>query len=416
MESETLGLYLGGALLTAAGLGLSPAGWLGWRRGRSRRWERQAELDRFQQRVAMLRERYQARSLQALAWQGSQPFVVTGKQQECENVCSLQLCPVDGRPLEPFQPGQYVTLELSLPGHDRPVVRCYSLSDRPRPDRFRLTIKKRPPEPGAAPALASAHLLERVRVGDVLAVQAPRGQFFLQAAGSDPVVLIAGGIGITPLASMIHTNAAQRAPRRVYLFAGMRNGREFPLRRELFEIARTRDWFRIFVNYSRPDRSDRLHDEYEQGRLDLNRLRRQLPSNNFSFYLCGPGEMVASLAPRLRAWGVPADRVHCEAFGPASVTTPAATGGPDTKTAFSVTFAMSGKRCDFQPARHRSLLELAEQEGIPVDSGCRAGRCGQCLLRVVRGETTNAAGAFAVPDGYCLGCVSVPRGDITIEA
>jgi ferredoxin len=127
--------------------------------------------------------------------------------------------------------------------------------------------------------------------------------------------------------------------------------------------------------------------------------------------------MMESLVPALEAWGVPKERIHFEAFGPASIkrsTKPPAVPAPETTR--TVTFARSGRQLQWQ-ASDGSLLELAEANGVKVNSGCRAGGCGACQTTIRSGEVAyRHAPDFDPEPGTCLLCVCIPKSDVTLEA
>jgi ferredoxin len=145
-------------------------------------------------------------------------------------------------------------------------------------------------------------------------------------------------------------------------------------------------------------------------------VRAILPSNNFRFYVCGPGSMMESLVPALWAWGVPDSHVHFEAFGPATVKR-ISQGQATTKTArCQVHFNRTGRDVTWDSS-FTSLLEIGEAAGVPLASGCRAGSCGECLVPIRAGRvTTLKRPGIAVPPGHCLACISVPDGDLVLEA
>ena len=150
------------------------------------------------------------------AWPGLRAFRVARREFEdpAGTQCSFYLEPVDCAPLPPFRPGQFLTFSVPDAGSNRSLVRCYSLSDRPRPDSYRITIK-RCLTPSSHPewptGIVSAYFHDRVQQGDNLQVRAPAGQFFLDPEPAIPAVLIGGGIGITPMLSMLHWCMADRA-------------------------------------------------------------------------------------------------------------------------------------------------------------------------------------------------------------
>src|SRR4051812_28199507 len=165
-----------------------------------------------------------------LHWNGLRKFTVAKKTCECDGVCAFYLEPHDRRPLPRFKPGQYLTFQLALPGRDKPVVRCYSLSDSPhRSEYYRVTIKKEKAptdRPELPHGIASTYFCDVVKEGDILDVKAPTGHFFLEMARSTSVVLIAGGVGVTPLLCMAQAIAASGSKREAWFFFGVRNSKE----------------------------------------------------------------------------------------------------------------------------------------------------------------------------------------------
>ena len=172
------------------------------------------------------------------AWSGWRDFRVATREFEDlgRTQCSFRLEPVDGGVLPPFLPGQYLTFSLpvasSEPGEavtERTVTRCYSLSDRPESSHYRITVKRVAPpaqRPELPPGASSSHLHDRVQVGDVLRIKAPAGRFFIDANSELPVVLVAGGIGVTPMMSMLRWCLAEQPQRTVHLYYGVRRSSE----------------------------------------------------------------------------------------------------------------------------------------------------------------------------------------------
>lgn len=351
-----------------------------------------------------------------LAWEGWRDFRIVGREYEdgAGNVCSFHLAPVDGRPLPAYRPGQFLTFRLDLPGADKPLVRCYSLSDRAGPEHYRVSIKRVPAAaPGLPPGLSSNYFHDHLQVGDVLPVKAPSGHFFLDVGGDGPVVLVAGGIGITPVYSMLAAALAARPEREVWLFYGVRDGAEMVFRGELTELAARHGGLHLHVCFSRPGPGDVPERDYgHAGRVDLALLRQELPLKTFHFYVCGPAPMMETLVPALEDWGVPPARIHYEAFGPATVSRRALAA--ESAPALAVAFSRSGIRADW---RRGSLLELAEANGVKVESGCRSGCCGACQTAIVSGEVAyEQRPEFEVEAGSCLLCLAQPQTELVLAA
>lgn len=392
-----------------------------------------------------------------LSWTGYRKFEVRQKiiEDAGRQVCSFYLVPHDRRPLPPFLPGQYLTFQLDIPAGQltcarcgtpvrsggrfctkcggpvqanptrggKPTVRCYSLSDWHHPTQYRVTIKRvLPPKDRAdvPPGMVSSFFHDSVNVGDILDVMAPRGKFCLDLHGDRPVVLIGGGVGITPVLTMLNAIAAANSPRETWFFYGVVNGADHVQKAHLERLARERPNLRLQVCYSSPRGADVLGKDYHHGgRVSVDLLKRVLPSNNYAYYICGPPPMMTSLVEGLEAWGVPSADIHFEAFGPATVkrtsqATKALTA--QMKVQSSVTFAKSGKTCPWTP-EVASLLELAEQNGVPMDSGCRVGNCNTCLTAIKQGEVSWIREPDSMPAaGSCLTCISIPKGTLVLDA
>ncbi|HEY3860412.1 MAG TPA: 2Fe-2S iron-sulfur cluster-binding protein [Verrucomicrobiae bacterium] len=358
-----------------------------------------------------------------LTWNGCRKFGVVKKVIECDEVASIYLAPHDKRPLPPFKPGQYITFQLSLAGQSKPVIRCYSLSDSHRHDHYRVTIKKALPPPEAAegkPGLASSYFYDIVREGDILDVKAPNGHFFMDMADPRPAVLISGGVGITPMISMLNAIIDSGAKTEVWFFFGARGGADHIFKDYLQQAAAQHENLHLNICYSRPGPNDVQGRDYQhQGRVTVDLFKQLLPSNNYEYYLCGPGPFMNSLTEGLTAWGVPEKNVHFEAFGPATVkkTAPQPTASETTMLSkLSVTFSKAGKTARWNPAI-TSLLEFAEANGVKIDSNCRAGSCGSCLVAIKSGSVDYVSEAGASADaGSCLTCICKPKTDLVLDA
>jgi ferredoxin-NADP reductase len=366
------------------------------------------------------------------AWLGWRDFKVVHRQFEdaAQSQCSFHLQAVDGVALTPFQPGQYLTFSLKLadgvaggPVGARTITRCYSLSDRPDAAGYRITIKRAlapANRPELPPGLSSSHFHDRVHEGDVLQVKAPSGRFVIDPDASMPAVFIAGGIGITPMMSMLRWCIQQQPGRPVHLYYGVRNSADHAFKQVLEDLAAAHPAFKLNVVYGSPGTGDVLDRDYQHlGLIDLALLRRTLPHGRHQFYVCGPPPMMQGLVPALRDWGVQADDIHSEAFGPASVrpagpvrNAPAAA----TSAAIDVRFSRSGRTLAWD-GQDANLLDFAERHGLAVDSGCRAGSCGTCQTRLLSGEVRYLDKPDCdIPTGHCLLCVGKPQSALVLDA
>ena len=336
-------------------------------------------------------------------WKGFRPFKVVLKQTEdaAGSICSFYLQPLDGQVED--------------------VIRCYSLSDAPQREHYRVSIKRVSAPTGSdwLPGRSSNYFHDHVSVGTVLKVRAPSGHFHIDTSDA-PVVLVAGGIGITPMVSMANWIVAHQPEREVWLYYGVRNSGEAALTAPLHALASRHSHFRLRLCFSDPLPNDKLGTDYHHtGRIGTHLFRMELPLKPYHFYICGPTPMMETLVPALDDWGVPDDRIHFEAFGPASIKRPQKLGGSQASTGESnilVTFAKSGKTQPWSTSMG-SLLEFAEAHGIAMNSGCRAGGCGSCQTQVNKGEVTyQQAPDFDPERGSCLPCVCTPKTSLTLAA
>ena len=366
------------------------------------------------------------------AWRGLRTFRVTQKVLEDASgqVCSFYLEPEDAQLLPPFFPGQFLTFQLPIDSQlpaKKPLTRCYSLSDSPNGKYYRISIKRigSPVPNSVAPGISSNYFHDQVNGGSVLQVMAPAGQFFIDT-GNSPVVLVGGGIGITPMISMLKWVFEHQPQREVWLFYGVRDTTELVMQTELIECARQNPSFNLHLCLSdphaiEPDTLKHACVLLHHVRADIHLMRRVLPLRPYAFYICGPSAMLQSLVPALEDWGVPQDRIHFEAFGPASISRtkkPIAAVeselGKPTE-AHSVQFSLSNQLAHWTPAK-RSLLDFIEEQGITVNSNCRTGVCGTCQTKLSKGKVTyTTEPVFEIEAGSCLLCISTPATDISLE-
>lgn len=429
---ESLHAAAGGGLSFAVGMVLLAGllAWLvvevsrGWLRLGAEQEQSRLAREKLRAQLAEIRVRCREAEQARAGWNGLRKFAVAKKTTECDDVCAFYLKPHDGRPLPAFKPGQYLTFQLDLPGRDKPLVRCYSLSDGPhRKDYYRVTIKKEkapPDRPELPPGACSSYFCDVVKEGDILNARAPAGNFCLDLAKTNPIVLIAGGVGITPMLSMAGAIAASGSKREAWFFFGVRNRREHIHKAELEKLAAENENIHLHVCYSKPGENDVKGRDYQhEGRVGIELLKELLPSSNFEYYLCGSGAFMKSLTDGLEAWGVPDKDVHFEAFGPATVKKKAAVPTPE-ETAhlakINVTFSRSGRVVRWEPSAG-NILEFAGAQGVKIDSGCCAGSCGSCVVAIKSG----AVDYLKKPDaeleaGSCLTCICRPKNDLVLDA
>ncbi len=354
------------------------------------------------------------------SWNGWRKFRIESIKSETDQVKSFYFKPHDNRHLPPFLPGQHLTIQVLVPGQEKPLIRCYSLSSAPSRDFYRISVKREVLQNKSGQqsfGIVSSFLHDLLREGDLVDLKSPSGNFNLDLSQHTPIVLIGGGIGITPVYSMLDSVISQNSKREVWFFLGVRNRTDHPMYEKLIEIAELNENVRLVVCYSDPLETCRLGVDYHyQGFVSTKLLNDLLPSGNYDFYFCGPPGMMDSLHEGFKTWGIPDSRLHFEAFGPATIGKMRASPDIQNESGFKVTFTRSNKEVTWAH-ESGSLLELAEANGISVNSGCRAGNCGTCVTAIKNGnvEYLNAPGNLP-EEGTCLVCAAVPTSDLELDA
>lgn len=412
-------------------------------------------LDHFREAAqTLLREASRNEAKGRLGWNGFRKFVIDRKVEETVDVTSFYLKPYDGKPIPRFRPGQHLTFRLRVPGEPRPVVRCYSLSEAPgESDCYRITVKRLAAtgdSPDAPDGVASCYLHDAAEEGHIIDVRAPSGRFYLDEEADRPLVLLAGGIGITPLLSMLNAHRASGSEREVWLFYGVRNRADHVMYDHLERIRRSQDNIQVVICYSAPTPCCAPGKDFDySGRMSIELIRRMVRSTDCQFYLCGPTAMQETLIKDLRAWGVAEDDIKFESFGTrvqgradaevdtlwdtvavngltSKVMTLRPRGGdaravPQQSEALQgetveVVFARSDKVAQWRPGGP-SLLNLAEALGVPIEGGCRSGQCGSCATAIKRGGVRYATPPGHAPErGTCLPCMAIPKNGLVLDA
>ena len=243
-------------------------------------------------------------------WRGGRTFEVVQKEVESEEICSFYLAPADGQPVLDFKPGQYIGLRLVFDGQD--IRRNYSLSAAPNGKTYRISVKR---ESGG---LASNHLHDRVPVGSTIELYPPSGVFTLEESDR-PLVLISGGVGITPTLAMLE--AALKTSRLVHFIHCARTRGVHAFRHAIDALAQKHPQLERFYCYDEaPEVSGEADAPHAVGRLDAQKLARWLPAatRDVDAYFLGPKPFMQQVKTALRTLGVPERQIRYEFFGPAS--------------------------------------------------------------------------------------------------
>lgn len=351
---------------------------------------------------------------------------------ETPEVRTFRLVSPDGGPL-PFDylPGQYLNVQLTIDG--RRVKRSYTIASSPTRGAYcELSIKREDA------GLASSYLHRHLHAGDRLKISAPAGKFIFTGQESESVVLIAGGVGITPLMSITRYLTDRAWAGEIFLLIAAKTENDQIFKDELDLLAKRFQNLRVCVTLTRLKPDDAWNGQ--RGRMNQDWLTQTVPDlPRRLFYVCGPDAMMTSTRELLIKMGVLQSRIQFEAFVSPGVPRRAAEADgelatisseskpwlsvdppPDTELlmAATATFARSGKTATLIP--QTTILEASELVGVGLPFECRSGICGQCKVKLVAGsvvmETEDAISPAEKRAGWVLACQSRALSDVTVDA
>lgn len=249
---------------------------------------------------------YQSNEKKAGGWRGEREFVLRRKERESDVISSFYFEAADGQAICDFIPGQYTTIVTEIDGQT--VRRNYSLSGQPGCDYYRISVKA---EPGG---VVSNYLHQQLNEGDSVRLTAPVGSFTLNNEAR-PLVLLSGGVGITPAMSMLMPALAQG--RNVSFIHAAIDGRHHAFKQDVDELAQKNTNLSVTYCYEKPTAADQPHFS---GLIDRALLADLLPADrNMDVYLIGPKAYMQVMYKALIALDINPANIHYEFFGPLEV-------------------------------------------------------------------------------------------------
>jgi ferredoxin-NADP reductase/Fe-S-cluster-containing hydrogenase component 2 len=341
-----------------------------------------------------------------IRWRGT--LALAEVEAVTHNVKTLRFRPVGGAEV-PFAylPGQFLTLHIAPRGI--PTSRAYTIASTPTwRDRIEITVKRE------HHGLVSRWLHDELKPGDEVEIEAPSGTFVFTGREADSVVLIGGGVGVTPMMSVARYLTQTRWPGRIHLVLGFSTPRDFIFRGEIAALESSNANLHTAISMSRPGDqpwSGRV------GRIDVSLLGAVVPDiATQRAHVCGPPPMMDAVKSALLGLGVPAANIKTEAFG--TVTRdPTVRGAPSGALAGKVVFQASDATATVTV--DATILDAADEAGVFIDNACRSGTCGSCRVRLVSGDVSMAVQDSLTErdraDGYILACQAKIRGDVTVD-
>lgn len=254
-------------------------------------------------------------------WQGWRKFTIQQKVAESDEIVSFHLAPVDKAQIPTYKPGQFVCVRCFIPELGLYQPRQYSLSGAPGGEYFRISVKREFAR-GDKPAGQTSNVLhEALPEGSEVELSTPFGDFVLDVNASTPVVLMSGGVGLTPMMSMLETLTGQQGSnaRRISFIHAVRNGRVHAMKDTLANIMSQNPQVSRAIFYEEASEADTQGKDYDfTGRIELEKIKDQVLLPDADYYICGPLPFMKAQSQALRDMGVAEERIHMEVF--ASVT------------------------------------------------------------------------------------------------
>jgi len=249
-------------------------------------------------------------------WTGWRKFKVAHKVHESDEIISFYLEPMDGAQLPEFKPGQYISVRVFMPELGVYQPRQYSLSDIPDGKHFRISVKKESAIRDKPAGKISNFLHQDIPENTEIDVSNPYGDFTLDVDSDVPVVLISGGVGITPMMSMLGTVISHDKTRKVVFVHAVRNGKVHAMKDYLSHVMEDNPQVSRAIFYEETTDSDRKGVDFDYtGRIDFTNIKDKVLLPEANYYLCGPGPFMKAQQKSLEALGVPSERIHSEVFG-----------------------------------------------------------------------------------------------------
>jgi ferredoxin-NADP reductase/ferredoxin/predicted pyridoxine 5'-phosphate oxidase superfamily flavin-nucleotide-binding protein len=353
-----------------------------------------------------------------------QSMKVVKIEQESSIIKSFYFKHAKEKALLPFKSGQHLTIQVKPSNSEKSLIRSYTVSSAPNDDHYRLSIKK------VTQGVVSSFMHDELKVGDVINAKYPKGDFYIDVAEKRPAVLIAGGIGVTPMMSMaLHTakeglRARYIRPLNIFYSAKTSEQRAFYQQFKALESA-TEGAIRFYSFLSRPDPEDKPGIDFNAiGHINADIFRQLLGLDDYDFYLCGPASFMQSLYDELMTLGIRDKRIHSEAFGPATIKRPPEINRKTNpakaylKEADEAVIKFTG--ADFEQRWNTgdgSILEVAESHGLEPEFACRNGVCGTCAVRIKSGKVAyrNKPSAQIQADEALICCAIPAQGTTILE-
>lgn len=260
---------------------------------------------------------YQHAEGQQGGWKDFREFKVDKIVKESDVITSFYFVPVDEGKIAAFTSGQYISLKLkNIPGETNTHIRQYSLSISPNEEFYRISVKREDSLNNKPAGVVSNYLHNNVNVGDIVEISAPAGEFILAEQAEKPTVLLSGGVGITPMLSMLH-HLADKNQETIFIHAAV-NGNVHAFKEEVGKIVDQNHSISSYYCYEKPAQLDKENKVYQkEGYITSEWLEDVILDKQSIVYMCGPVPFMQAMYEALLEMGISNENIHFEFFGPA---------------------------------------------------------------------------------------------------
>ena len=255
---------------------------------------------------------YREKEMAKGGWRETRRFFVTKKVPQSNLITSFYFEPEDGLPIPGYYPGQYIGIYLHPKGSNFRCIRQYSLSDAPNGKNYRISVKRE--GEGETSGVISHYLHDKIQEGDIVELCPPVGDFYLDPSLDTPIFLLSGGVGQTPMLSMLNTLVKKGHQQPIIFVHSATNSQVHAFDDHVKTIAKAHENIKEVLFYDAPTENCTGH--HFTGKTDLEQIRTSIDLPNAHYFFCGPLGYMKMVHNTLKGWGVTPDRIHYEVFGP----------------------------------------------------------------------------------------------------
>jgi hypothetical protein len=336
-------------------------------------------------------------------------FYIDQIQKESATIQSFYLKPKDGKPLLTYLPGQFISLKIN-DSEGETIARNYTLSDAPNKEHYRLSIKRE------SLGKVSRHFHDVFTVGSELEVSEPMGKFHLNTTINKPVIFLSGGVGITPMMSMLEYISTQQLQRKVHFIHSSLNKEVQPFFERLTHLKKQLSNMELTVFHTDALATEKIGVDYDyEGYVSQNTLAKTVELEG-DYFLCGPVSFMEAMFQHLLDLGISETNISYEFFGEDKpLGRKPSFKDSNITEAHKVIFTTSDLETEWN-AESQNILELAESEGLTPVNSCRMGTCSSCESTLVSGTIEYDPEPFMEAEqGKIFICCAKPTSDIQIE-